>query len=245
LAGRLAGKRILVTAAAQGIGRASAAAFAREGARVIATDVAADKLSALAGPGLETRRLDVLDGAAIEALAKELGALDVLMNCAGYVHHGTVLDTSDKDWDFSFDLNVRAMFRVCRAFLPAMIQKGGGTVVNVASVAGSLKGIANRFAYGASKGAVIGLTKAIAADLVGKNVRCNALCPGTVDTPSLHERVAAQGGGEAIWKAFIARQPAGRLGTAEEMADAAIYLASDESRFMTGQTLIVDGGIMI
>lgn len=244
---RLSGKTVLVTAAAQGIGRATALAFAREGAEVIATDVNLEKLSELEGTeGLKIRALDVLDTEAIQSLASELGAVDALVNCAGYVHHGTILECGEKDWDFSFDLNVRSMYRIIRAFLPAMLERGqGGSIVNIASVASSVKGIPNRFVYGTSKAAVIGLTKSVAADFVTKGIRCNAICPGTIQTPSLDDRIAAQGDAEAARKAFVARQPLGRLGTPEEIASMALYLASDESAFTTGQIHVVDGGISI
>lgn len=244
---RLSGKTVLVTAAAQGIGRATALAFAREGADVIATDVNVEKLSELEGTqGLKIRALDVLDTQAIQSLASDLGAVDALVNCAGYVHHGTILDCEEKDWDFSFDLNVRSMYRIIRAFLPAMLERGqGGSIVNIASVASSVKGIPNRFVYGTSKAAVIGLTKSVAADFVTKGIRCNAICPGTIQTPSLDDRIAAQGDAEAARKAFVARQPLGRLGTPEEIAAMALYLASDESAFTTGQIHVVDGGISI
>jgi 2-keto-3-deoxy-L-fuconate dehydrogenase len=244
---RLSGKTVLVTAAAQGIGRATALAFAREGADVIATDVNLEKLSELEGTqGLKVRALDVLDTQAIQSLASEVGAVDALVNCAGYVHHGTILDCEEKDWDFSFDLNVRSMYRIIRAFLPAMLERGqGGSIVNIASVASSVKGIPNRFVYGTSKAAVIGLTKSVAADFVTKGIRCNAICPGTIQTPSLDDRIAAQGDAEAARKAFVARQPLGRLGTPEEIAAMALYLASDESAFTTGQIHVVDGGISI
>jgi 2-keto-3-deoxy-L-fuconate dehydrogenase len=243
----LSGKTALVTAAAQGIGRATALAFAREGAKVIATDVNLEKLSELQGTeGLTVRPLDVLDAQAIQALASELGAVDVLVNCAGYVHNGTILDCGEKDWDFSFDLNVRSMFRIIKAFLPAMLERGqGASIVNIASVASSVKGIPNRFVYGTSKAAVIGLTKSVAADFVTKGIRCNAICPGTIQTPSLDERIEAQGDAEAARKAFVARQPLGRLGTPEEIAAMAVYLAGDESAFTTGQIHVVDGGISI
>lgn len=244
---RLSGKTALVTAAAQGIGRATALAFAREGADVIATDVNLEKLSELEGTGgLKVRALDVLDTQAIQSLASELGAVDVLVNCAGYVHHGTILECGEKDWDFSFDLNVRSMYRIIRAFLPAMLERGqGGSIVNIASVASSVKGIPNRFVYGTSKAAVIGLTKSVAADFVTKGIRCNAICPGTIQTPSLDDRIAAQGDAEVARKAFVARQPLGRLGTPEEIAAMALYLAGDESAFTTGQIHVVDGGISI
>ncbi|MDF2094417.1 SDR family oxidoreductase [Aquibaculum arenosum] len=242
---RLAGKVCLVTAAAQGIGRATALAFAAEGARVIATDINADKLASLPGeaPGIETALLDVRDSQAIKAMAERLGALDVLMNCAGFVHHGTILDCEEEDWAFSFDLNVAAMYRMIRAFLPAMLDQGHGSIVNVASVASSLRGVPNRFAYGASKAAVIGLTKAVAADFVGQGIRCNAICPGTVQSPSLDERIASQGGDpDEVRAAFVARQPMGRLGKAEEIAALAVYLASEEASFTTGQAMVIDGG---
>ena len=242
--GRLAGKRALITAAGQGIGRASAEAFAREGASVIATDINDAALADLSETvsAVEARHLDVTDAAAVSALAGELGALDVLFNCAGYVHHGTILDCEPGDWDRSFDLNIRAMYLTTRAFLPAMLEAGGGSIITMSSLASSVKGVPNRFAYGASKAAVIGMTKAIAADYVTRGIRCNAICPGTVDTPSLHDRMRAQGDYEAAHAAFIARQPMGRLGTAEEIAALAVYLASDESSYCTGATHIIDGG---
>lgn len=235
-----------VTAAAQGIGRATALAFAREGAKVWATDVNEAKLAEIKGePGIEARKLDVLDNAAIDILAKEIGVPNVIFNCAGFVHHGTILQCSDKDWDFAFNLNVRSHYAVIRAFLPRMLENGGGSIINVASVAGSIKGIPNRFVYGASKAAVIGLTKSVAIDYVKRGIRCNALCPGTVDTPSLGERINAFDDPVQARKDFIARQPMGRLASAEELADLSVFLASDESVFMTGQTVIMDGGITI
>jgi 2-keto-3-deoxy-L-fuconate dehydrogenase len=246
VAGRLSGKVAFVTAAAQGIGRATAQAFAREGAKVWATDINDAKLAELKRtPGIEARKLDVLDDGAIQRMAEEVGAPHVLFNCAGFVHHGTILDCSDKDWKFSFDLNVRSHYVVIRNFLPKMLARGGGSIINVASVAGSIKGIPNRFVYGASKAAVIGLTKSIAADYVKQGIRCNALCPGTVDTPSLGDRIQAFADPEQARKDFIARQPMGRLAKAEEIAELAVFLASDESVFMTGQAVIMDGGITI
>jgi 2-keto-3-deoxy-L-fuconate dehydrogenase len=241
---RLKNKRCLITAAAQGIGRATTLAFHREGAEVIATDINEDTLELLArdARGIRTLKLNVRDPAAIAAAAAELGAVDVLFNCAGYVHHGTILDCSDEDWAFSVDLNVTAMYRMTRAFLPAMLNAGHGNILNMSSVASSVTGAPNRFVYGATKAAVIGMTKAIAADFVGQGIRANAICPGTIDTPSLHDRMAAQGDPEKARAAFIARQPMGRIGTPEEVAELAVYLATDESAFTTGQIHIIDGG---
>ncbi|PYE18841.1 2-keto-3-deoxy-L-fuconate dehydrogenase [Paraburkholderia silvatlantica] len=241
---RLAGKTALITAAGQGIGYAAAELFAREGARVIATDLRIDALAALP---VEARQLDVLDGAAITALAQELGAIDVLFNCAGFVHAGSILEASEEDWDFAFDLNAKAMYRTIRAFLPAMLAKGGGSIINMSSAASSVKGVPNRFVYGASKAAVIGLTKAVAADFVTRGIRCNAICPGTVSSPSLEQRIAAQAAAQgtsvdAARAAFVARQPMGRVGKPEEIAALALYLASDESGFTTGQAHVIDGG---
>jgi 2-keto-3-deoxy-L-fuconate dehydrogenase len=242
MSGRLDGKRILVTAAAQGIGRAIAESFAAEGAKVTATDINLEKLGTLKGVGLTTRPLDVLDAGAIVAAAKELGEIDVLVNCAGFVHHGTILDCEEKDFDFSTNLNVRAAYRMIRAFLPGMLAKGSGNIVNVSSIASSIIGVPNRFIYGVTKAALLGLTKSVAVEYVTKGIRCNAICPGTVETPSLGERIKALGNEEEARKAFIARQPMGRLGRAEEIAALALYLASDESAFVTGQEFIIDGG---
>jgi 2-keto-3-deoxy-L-fuconate dehydrogenase len=237
----LKGKKAVLTASGQGIGRAVAEAFVREGAIVTATDINATLLEGLKGAAI--RRLDVTDDAAVKALAKELGPVDVMFNCAGFVHHGTILDCEDKDWDFSFNLNVKSMYRMIRAFLPAMLENGGGSIVNMASIASSLKAAPNRFVYGASKAAVIGLTKSIATDYITQGIRCNAICPGTVESPSLAGRIKALGGdSEAVRKAFIARQPIGRLGRPEEIAHLAVYLASDESGFTTGTAQIIDGG---
>ena len=247
MAGRLAGKVALLTAAAAGIGRATAEAFAAEGAKVIATDLNLDGLKGLAG---EVRQLDVRSSEAVAALAREVGPIDVLFNCAGFVHHGTILDCTEADWDFSFDLNVKSMHRAIRAFLPGMLEKGGGSIVNVASAASSVRGIPNRYLYGASKAAVIGLTKAVAADFIRRGIRCNAICPATVESPSLDQRIeglAQQSGQsvEAVRKAFIDRQPMGRIGKPGEVAALAVYLASDESAFTTGHAHIVDGGFAL
>jgi 2-dehydro-3-deoxy-L-fuconate 4-dehydrogenase len=242
MSGRLDGKRVLITAAAQGIGRATAEKFAGEGATVIATDINMEVLGTLKAPNLTTRKLDVLDPAAIVAAEQEIGAIDVLMNCAGYVHHGSILDCEEKDFDFSTNLNVRAAYRMIRAFLPGMLARRKGTIVNVSSIAGSIIGVPNRFIYGVTKAALLGLTKSIAVEYVTKGIRCNAICPGTVETPSLGDRIRALGNEEEARKAFIARQPMGRLGKAEEIAALALYLASDESGFVTGQEFIIDGG---
>ncbi|ODN71393.1 SDR family oxidoreductase [Methylobrevis pamukkalensis] len=240
---RLKGKTAIVTAAAQGMGRTAVLAFAAEGARVLATDVNAERLAALADvPGVTTRLLDVTDGAAVAALAAEAEAPDILFNCAGFVHHGTVLDCDEAAWDFSFDLNVKSMYRMIRALLPGMLDNGGGSVINMASVASSVIGAPNRFVYGASKAAVIGMTKALATDFVARGVRFNAVCPGTVESPSLEGRMRALGDYETTRAAFVNRQPMGRLGTAEEIAHLVVYLASDESAFMTGQAIVIDGG---
>jgi 2-keto-3-deoxy-L-fuconate dehydrogenase len=240
----LAGKTALITAAGQGIGRATALMFASAGATVWATDINETALSGLEkeNSAIRTRVLDVRSDASVERIAGETGTLDVLFNCAGYVHHGNILACSEKDWEFSFDLNVTSMYRTCRTFLPGMAAAGRGSIINMSSVASSIKGAPNRFVYGTTKAAVIGMTKSIAADFVSQNIRCNAICPGTVETPSLEERIAAQGDVEKVRAAFVARQPMGRLGTAEEIAAAALYLASDESAFLTGQMLVIDGG---
>ena len=246
---RLEGKTAFLTAAAHGIGHATALAFAREGARVIATDIDRAGLDALARDcGATVRVLDVTDAAAITAVAREVGDIQILFNAAGVVHAGTVLDYTEDEWDLAFDLNARSMARTIRAFLPGMLAQGGGAIVNIASIAGSVRGVANRFVYGASKAAVIGLTKAVAADFVTRGVRCNAICPGTVDSPSLKNRITAQaqlsGKTEAEVKAmFVARQPMGRLGTADEIAALAVYLASDEAAFTTGAVMMADGGM--
>jgi len=246
LSGRLQGKKVFVTAAAQGIGRATALAFAREGAEVVATDLNEAKLTEIANtPGLSVRRLDVMDKQAIDEAAKDAGAIDVLANCAGFVHHGTILECGDKDWDFSINLNVRSMLWTIKAFLPGMIERKKGAIVNVASAAGSIKGVPNRFVYGASKAAVIGLTKSVAVDFIRHGVRVNAVCPGTIETPSLEGRIAAFADPAQARKDFIARQPMGRLGTAEEVAAMCLYLASDESGFTTGAAMVVDGGFSL
>ena len=240
---RLKGKRAVVTAAAAGIGRACAIAFAREGATVIATDIDEKGSASLAKEGIaETARLDVRSTADVDAFAKRVGKVDVLLNAAGFVHHGTILECSEQDWDFSFDLNVKSMYRTCRAFLPAMIAAKKGSIINMSSGASSIKGAPNRLVYGTTKASVIGLTKALAADVIRQGIRVNAICPGTVESPSLEQRIAALGDVEKARKEFIARQPMGRLGTPEEIAALAVYLASDESSFTTGQIHIIDGG---
>lgn len=247
MSSRLAGKTAFVTAAGQGIGRAIAEAFAREGAKVIATDLNEALLATLKSASITTRRLDVLDAAAIAGAAKEAGPVDVLVNAAGFVHAGSVLECSEEDWSFAFDLNVRSQFRTIKAFVPGMLERGSGSIINLASVAGSIKGAPNRFVYGSTKAAVIGLTKAVAADFITRGVRCNAICPGTVESPSLRDRIAAQAQASGqttaqVEAAFIARQPMGRLGRVEEIAALAVYLASDESSFTTGTAQIIDGG---
>jgi 2-keto-3-deoxy-L-fuconate dehydrogenase len=245
---RLAGKTAFVTAAGQGIGRATAEAFAREGAQVIATDLHVALMDGLKGrPNVVIEKLDALDAAAIADAARRHPNVDVLFNAAGFVHHGTVLDCTEEEWDFAFNLNVRSMYRTIKAFLPGMLARKSGSIVNVASGASSVKAAANRFVYGATKAAVIGLTKSVALDYIRQGVRCNAICPGTVESPSLRERMTAlsRKSGESyeqVEAMFIGRQPMGRLGTAEEIAAMALYLASDESRFTTGTTALVDGG---
>ena len=238
----------MITAAARGIGRATAEALVKEGAEVVGTDIDESALRGLSG--CQTRRLDVTDAASIESFARDLGSIDILFNCAGYVHAGTILDCTEADWDFAFTLNARSIFRMIKAFLPAMVEKGGGSIINVSSVASSVKGVPNRFVYGASKAAVIGITRSVAADFVGRGIRCNAICPGTVDSPSLADRIAQQAAAQTlpeqdVRQAFIARQPMGRLGKPAEIAALAVYLASDESAFTTGQIHLIDGGMTI
>jgi NAD(P)-dependent dehydrogenase (short-subunit alcohol dehydrogenase family) len=246
MGGRLAGRTALVTAAAQGMGRAGALAFAREGARVIATDIDEAALRGLDGTaGVSTAPLDVLDDAAVGAFVERVGAVDILFNCAGWVHQGTLLDCAIADWDRSFDLNVRSMFVLTKAMLPRMIAAGGGVILNMASVVGAHKAAPNRLAYAASKAAVAGFTRALAIDHVKQNIRVNCVCPGTVDTPSLGDRIRAFADPEQARRDFIARQPMGRLATAEEIAETFVYLVSDESSFMTGQAIFVDGGMSL
>ena len=244
----LANKRVLITAAANGIGRASVLALRDAGATVIATDLDVDALHDI--PGIQALSLDVTQPAAIDAIRQQVGTLDVLFNCAGYVHSGALLECDDSAWQFSFDLNVTAMYRMIRAFLPGMLDNGGGSIINMASVASSVKGVPNRFAYTASKAAVIGLTKSVATDYISQGIRCNAICPGTVDSPSLRQRIAEQareqGRSEAeVYQAFVARQPMGRIGSAEEIAQLVVYLASDASSYTTGTTQIIDGGMSV
>ena len=240
---KLVGKKALVTAAGQGIGRSTAVAFAAEGASVIATDINEKALAELDGiDGVTTIRLDVTKPAEVSSVVGDAGPLDVLFNCAGFVDSGTILDCDEDAWDFSFNLNAKAMYRVIRTALPAMLDNGGGSIINMSSVASSIKGVPNRFVYCASKAAVIGLTKAVAADFVTQSIRCNAICPGTIDSPSLHDRLRATGDYEKAMKEFIARQPMGRIGKAEEIAALATYLACDDSQFTTGQTHNIDGG---
>ena len=247
MSGRLKGKKTLITAAGQGIGRSTVLAFAAEGAHVLATDINPESLDLLKkefqefATNIETYLLDVNNLKAIQQLAEEKDAFEVLFNCAGFVHHGTVLDCEESDWDFSFELNVRSMYRMIKAFLPAMLKSGGGSIVNMSSVASSVKGLPNRFVYGASKAAVVGLTKSVAADFITQGIRCNAICPGTVESPSLQERIKAQGGNyEEVLAAFIERQPIGRIGTPKEIAALAVYLASDESSYTTGTAWSID-----
>ena len=244
MAGRLQGKSALVTAAGQGMGHAAVLAFAREGARVVATDLREELLTGLP-TGIATYRLDVLDDAAVQAFAAQVGAVDILFNCAGYVHQGTILECSVADWDFSFDLNVRSMFVLSKAMLPQMIAAGGGVILNMASVLGAHKAAPNRLVYAASKAAVAGFTRALAIDHVKQGIRVNCVCPGTVDTPSLGDRISAFADPVQARKDFIARQPMGRLATAEEIAETFVYLVSDESSFMTGQAIFVDGGMSL
>ncbi|HEX4240271.1 MAG TPA: SDR family oxidoreductase [Steroidobacteraceae bacterium] len=238
--GRLNGKTALITAAGQGIGRATAELFAAEGALVWATDVVSKSLEGIRG--CRTLLLDVCSGDSVSSALRTIGPVSVLFNCAGYVASGTILDCAERDWARSFDLNVTSMYRTIRAWLPSMLEQRGGSIINMSSVVGAARGAPNRFVYGATKAAVVGLTKTLAADFVTRGVRCNAICPGTVDTPSLHERLEATGDHDAALAAFKARQPMGRLGTVEEIAMLALYLASDESSFTTGQCLMVDGG---
>lgn len=252
MARRLEGKKVFVTAAAQGMGRAAVMAMAREGANIIATDIREDLLQTLradviaeGGMAPDVRTLDVTAPGAIEAMLGSVGAVDVLFNCAGYVHQGTILQATDDDWDLSFAINVRSMVRTIRSALPAMIANGGGSIINMASVCSSIKGLPNRAVYGTTKAAVLGLTKAIAADFVGQRIRCNAICPGTVETPSLRDRMAQLGDIDEARRMFTARQPMGRLALADEIVPIVVYLASDESSFATGQWFNIDGGITI
>src|SRR5215469_1734940 len=242
---RLLGKRVVITAAGQGIGRTTAEAFVHEGADLIATDINQQLLDGLSG--CKTRQLDVTDSSAVQAFVLETGSIDVLFNCAGYVHSGSILECSERDWEFAFEINARAMFRLMKAFLPGMLEKGSGSIINMSSVASSVKGAPNRFAYGASKAAVIGMTKSVSADFVSRGIRCNAICPGTVESPSLADRIATQAATQKVSidevrKSFIERQPMRRLGKPAEIAALVVYLASDESAFTTGQIHVIDGG---
>lgn len=239
---RLSGKTVLATAAGQGIGRASALAMHAEGARVIATDINKDALSGLSEIGIETRHLDVRNPESVAAAVDAIGAVDVLFNCAGFVAHGTILDCDEDQWEFSVDLNMKAMYRMCRAFLPGMIASGGGSIVNMSSVVSSVVAAPNRFVYGVTKAGVIGLTKSIACDFIGQGIRCNCICPGTVESPSLEQRLMATGDYDAARAAFVARQPIGRIASAEEIAALVVYLASDESSYTTGVAHVIDGG---
>ncbi len=245
----LTGKTAFITAAGQGIGRATATAFAEAGAAVIATDVDAGKFVGLDSTSVRTLQLDVTDAAAITRVARDVGPIDILFNCAGVVHQGTLLQANEADWSFAFDLNCRAMFRTMRAFLPGMLDRRRGTIINMASVASSLKGVPNRFIYSASKAAVIGMTRSVATDYVTRGIRCNCLCPGTVETPSLDQRIAenaaAAGSIDAARAAFVARQPMGRLGTPQEIAALAVYLSGDDAQFITGQAIVIDGGLTL
>jgi len=242
--GRLSGKRAFVTAAGQGIGRAAALAMAREGAQVVATDINPDTLASLKAEGVEAHLLDVRNPAAVKAMAAKVGTVDVLFNCAGFVAHGTILDCDEDQWAFSVDLNMTAMYRVTRAFLPDMLANGGGSIINMSSVASSIIAAPNRYVYGATKAAVIGMTKAIAADFITQGIRCNAICPGTIDSPSLEQRMRDLGGGDyaAGRAAFMTRQPMGRMGTPDEIANLVVYLASDDSSLTTGAAHVIDGG---
>ena len=246
---QLANKTAFVTAAGQGIGRATALAFAAAGARVIATDVNEALVQQIASDRIRTAKLDVLKPDAIAQAARDAGTVDILFNCAGFVHQGTLLDATEDEWSFAFDLNVRSMYRTMRAFLPGMLERGHGVILNMASVASSLKGVPNRFIYSATKAAVIGMTRSVATDYVTRGIRCNCLCPGTVHTPSLDERIAANAGAagsvEAAHAAFVARQPMGRLGSPEEIAALAVYLAGDAAQFITGQAVVIDGGLTL
>ena len=251
MAGRLEGKVAFCTASGAGIGRAAAIAFAREGAKVIASDIDMAALKGLSEEGIaETHIVDATSTSAVSRTAQEVGKVDILFNAAGFVHHGTVLECTEKDWDFSFDLNVKSMHRTISAFLPGMLESGGGSIVNIASVSSTIGGVPNRYAYGATKAAVMGLTKSVAADYIRRGIRCNAICPGTIQSPSLNDRIASQAKAlntseDEVRQAFIDRQPMGRLGTAEEVAAAAVYLASDESAFTTGSIILVDGGFAL